>query len=245
MEKKDIYNCPKCAGIYLLRNKINNKCFIGQFIKLQKGVKSLIRDYKSDKYPYTALYKAMREYGIENFELTILKTFGDSLAWRTKNQLDLHEKKYIEQYDSHNNGYNVLIEPPNNQDYNTIQELNSGLKAISLRTKEVVFGNSEEELSTKLNIPKYTILKCLNKAQKIASKEWVICRYNEDFPEYSTYDSDEIKDILNNQFKELSTRDNIADYIINNPQCSYGEISQNYTLSKKTFFEYKMRLKDN
>ena len=75
----------------------------------------------------------MREYGIENFELTILKTFGDSLAWRTKNQLDLHEKKYIEQYDSHNNGYNVLIEPPNNQDYNTIQELNSGLKAISLR----------------------------------------------------------------------------------------------------------------
>lgn len=235
MEKKDIYNCPTCAGIYLLKNKINGKYFIGKAIKLQKCIKAHLRDYQYDKYPYVSLYRAIRKYGIENFELLILKTFTNSLSWNTRNQLDFWEKEYIEQYDSNNNGYNNPLEDP------ISQELGGSLKAISLKSREIVTGNSVEELSNKLDIPVYIINKCLNKTQSIGSKEWIIYQCADDFPEYSKYDydSDEIKDVLREQFKELSTKENILDYIKNNPECSYGEISQNYTLSKKDFFNYK------
>ena len=109
MEKKDIYNCPKCAGIYLIKNKINGKCYIGQSIKLQKRIKAHFNNYNYERYSHIILYKAFKKYGIENFELIILKVFRDALSGYTKQQLDFWEKHYIKQYDTYNNGYNSTL----------------------------------------------------------------------------------------------------------------------------------------
>ena len=98
MEKKDIYNCPKCAGIYLIKNKINGKCYIGQSIKLQKKIKSYFRNYTKEEYSDCTLYKDFKEYGIENFKLTILKVFTDALSSYTQQQLDFWEDYYRKEY---------------------------------------------------------------------------------------------------------------------------------------------------
>ena len=206
MEKKDIYNCPKCAGIYLIKNKINGKCYIGQSIKLQKRIKEHFRNYTQEKYPHIVLYKAFKKYGLENFELTVLKVFKNALSRYTKQQLDFWEKYYIKQYDTYNNGYNstlggdagVLGYKYTEETKNKLKELlklrnedrTNWIKAVSIKTKEIVVAKTEEELSNKLGIARYTVSKCITGKQKIASKEWIICRYNDEFTEYTTEDYD-------------------------------------------------------
>ena len=260
MEKKDIYNCPKCAGIYLIKNKINGKCYIGQSIKLQKRIKAHFNNYTYERYSHITLYKAFKKYGIENFELIILKVFRDALSGYTKQQLDFWEKYYIKQYDTYNNGYNstlggdagVLGYKHTEETINKLKEISklrteneaNWIKAKSLKTKEIIIAKTEEELGNELGIARYTISKCITGKQKIASKEWVICKYNDEFPEYTAedYDSETIKEMLNTQFNTLSNKEEILEYIKANPKCTYGEISQNYRLCKKTFFNYKEEL---
>ena len=60
-------------GIYKITNKINGHCYIGQSIDIQRRwachKNSAIRE-KSSSHNYP-LQKAMRKYGIDNFELEI------------------------------------------------------------------------------------------------------------------------------------------------------------------------------
>lgn len=110
MTKEDCFNAPKCAGIYLIRNKINGKCYIGQSIKLRKRLLDHFNHYLSNRYSNILLYKAFKKYGIENFELIILHKFIEALSYRTKSKLDELEKKYIKQYNSYGeSGYNATI----------------------------------------------------------------------------------------------------------------------------------------
>ena len=82
------------CGIYKIENKINGKCYIGQSINITErwkhhriAVHSLSSSYE---YP---LYKEMREYGIENFDFSILEEC-------TKEELSKKEKEYIKKYNS-------------------------------------------------------------------------------------------------------------------------------------------------
>lgn len=60
--------------IYIIKNKCNNKVYIGQ---TTKSVEHRFHDHiKSVKYncePSMVLYKAMRKYGVENFYVEILE----------------------------------------------------------------------------------------------------------------------------------------------------------------------------
>ena len=109
MKREDIYKLPKNAGIYCIKNTINGKCYIGQAIKIQKRLKAHFNSWNLPRYEHIVLYKAFKKYGIENFEVTILASFKDSLGWKTKVELDKLEKRYIEEYDSYNNGYNSTL----------------------------------------------------------------------------------------------------------------------------------------
>ena len=113
MTRNDIYNLPKCAGIYCIKNTVNGKCYVGKAIKMQKKLKAHLNCYNDPTYEHIALYKDMKEYGMENFEITVLEKFTDALSWRTKSALDRLEEKYIKEYDSDNNGYNSKDEISN------------------------------------------------------------------------------------------------------------------------------------
>ena len=104
--KESIKNIPNIAGIYLIRNKVNGKCYIGQSIYLKKRLLHHISNFTNDRYE-SPLYKALLKYGFENFELEILNTFEGTDYTDIKKQLDILEIKYIKEYNSYGNtGYN-------------------------------------------------------------------------------------------------------------------------------------------
>lgn len=89
-------------GIYKITNKINNKSYIGQSIDIKARFsqhKLHAFDNRRDSYNFT-IYKAIRKYGIENFNFEIIEICS-------KEDLNKKEKYWIKYYDSYNNGYNM------------------------------------------------------------------------------------------------------------------------------------------
>ena len=262
MTLEEIYNVPKCAGIYCIKNTVNGKCYIGQAIKLQKRLKAHWNSWQNPIYDHIALYRAFKKYGIESFELTILQSFHDALGWRTKVKLDELEKKYIQEYDSFNNGYNSTLGGDSRvlgythteetkehlkevrflQEEEKSKDPSNWVKAKNVETNIVIIAHSNKELSNRTKVSEYSIRKCLNKNQTLANKVWVFAKYDEDFPEIPEFGTWEFDELRNTQFKSLSNKEEILEYIKANPLCSYGEISQNYQLCKKTFYNYKNEL---
>ncbi len=91
----------KQCGIYIIKNKINDKVYVGQSVDImvrwyahKQAAKSFTRDGR------TKIHTAMRELGIDNFYLEILELCDYS-------KLSEREIYWIDYYDSYNNGYNM------------------------------------------------------------------------------------------------------------------------------------------
>lgn len=89
-------------GIYKITNLINNKIYIGKTNdsnRRWKDHKRLAFTVNNREYEKT-LYKAMRKYGLENFQFDMIEELFDySIAGE-------REKYWIKYYDSWQNGYN-------------------------------------------------------------------------------------------------------------------------------------------
>lgn len=97
------------SGIYYFKNKINNKYYIGQAVDLNKRLRAHFSHMKTGRYDNIALYKAIRKYGIDNFDLDILE-YVDNTKEDFKLILDEREKYYIEKYNSYGpTGYNQTL----------------------------------------------------------------------------------------------------------------------------------------
>lgn len=101
--REDLYNTNESiAGIYIIKNIINGKVYIG----LSKNIiKRLIVHYNSgnrDKIPNQTIYKAMKKYGIENFKWGILEEVENK---NDRYNLGELEKKYISEYKSSDKQY--------------------------------------------------------------------------------------------------------------------------------------------
>lgn len=90
--------------VYKVTNKINNKYYIGKTIQdFNRYIKRQISNTNINKQPNRAFYRAIRKYGSDNFEWSILWKGECSNEW-----LDELEKYYIYFYDSFGkNGYNM------------------------------------------------------------------------------------------------------------------------------------------
>lgn len=89
--------------IYLHRNKINNKIYIGQTIQSLNGRWKNGKGYNEKNQPY--FYYAIQKYGWDNFEHIILE---QNENW-TQEELNIKEKEYIAKYQANNPqyGYNI------------------------------------------------------------------------------------------------------------------------------------------
>lgn len=92
------------CGIYIIKNDINNKVYIGQSININKRIQehfwksTCIKDVSYN----SALHSAIRKYGKEHFYYEVLEECEPNL-------LDERERVYIKQYNSISpNGYNIL-----------------------------------------------------------------------------------------------------------------------------------------
>lgn len=90
-------------GIYIIKNLINGKVYIGQSINIYQRWKTHKSAYKRIK---NKLYSAIKSYGLENFSFEILEGLPE---WTTPEQLSDKEKEYICKYKSYKpeKGYNL------------------------------------------------------------------------------------------------------------------------------------------
>ena len=84
-------------GIYKITNKINNLSYIGQSINIEERWKHHKRF--PIKYSHYPLYKAFEEFGIENFDFSILEICPIT-------ELNNKEIFYINKFNSYYHGYN-------------------------------------------------------------------------------------------------------------------------------------------
>lgn len=94
--------------IYKATNKINNKSYIGQTTQkfesyLRNHITNAIHNIDIRKGQPKKFYRAIRKYGSDNFEWSIIYQ-ADSIS-----DLNKKEMYYIEKYDSFHNGYNNSI----------------------------------------------------------------------------------------------------------------------------------------
>ena len=88
--------------IYLIKNNINNKLYIGQtsqgyLVRFKQHLK-LLKPHESQ-----AIHKAIKKYGKENFHVELIETC------HSLEELNKKEEFWINHYNSFNNGYNLRM----------------------------------------------------------------------------------------------------------------------------------------
>ena len=123
------------GNIYIIKNKINNKVYIGKtFNTLTTRFNTHIRDSRKVKNDNRKFYKAIRKHGEENFYIELLK---DNIKEEDISNVEI---EYIKHYDSYYNGYNSTI-GGDGRTYKNIKDefvidLYKKLKIIKLVAKE-------------------------------------------------------------------------------------------------------------
>lgn len=85
-------------GIYRFKNKITGQVYIGQSVQLEARYLEHKRDSQKSSKP-TKFYKAIQEYGWDNFEYSIIEECSAE-------ELNDREIYWVSYYDSYHNGYN-------------------------------------------------------------------------------------------------------------------------------------------
>ena len=97
--------------VYKWENKINGRVYIGQTLN-KYGYKERWKQhiYQAEHNVHNnKFHNAIRKYGVDNFNKEVLKCIEVNDKAELKKALDILEMKYIEKYDSLNNGYNSTL----------------------------------------------------------------------------------------------------------------------------------------
>lgn len=91
--------------IYIIRNKINNKLYVGRTNNYQRRY----NEHFGKRDTCTILRKAFEKYGKENFEMFPILSFKASNSQVLDETLNLLEKYYIQKYETYKKGYNATL----------------------------------------------------------------------------------------------------------------------------------------
>ena len=90
----------KTGCIYMLQNKVNSKMYIGKTMRrLETRIERHLKDTKYGSE--LAIHRAIRKYGIDNFEIKVLE---DGIKEENLSEKEIY---YIKKYDSTHKGYNL------------------------------------------------------------------------------------------------------------------------------------------
>ena len=140
----------KTGSIYIIKNKINDKVYIGQttmtvherFMSHKKP--SVLKQRSTYK-----LYNAMNKYGVDNF---YVETLEENVPL---DKLDELEIQYILQYNSYNNGYNSTP----GGDGRIINKINNEEEVLKMAQN----GVKAQDIANIFNVDKATIFRTLHK----------------------------------------------------------------------------------
>ena len=89
----------KAVAIYTIKNMVNDKHYVGIAVDLKKRWSA----HKRCSGHNTALYNAIKKYGLENF---VFSHVADAFSWEDACEL---EKSLIQAFDSFRHGYNLTL----------------------------------------------------------------------------------------------------------------------------------------
>lgn len=95
--------------IYKYVNRSNGKVYIGQTVREAQRKNEHKCHSKSRPHTQSAFYNAIDKYGLDNFDYEVLETVEANTLEELKAILNPLEVKYIQEYDSYNNGYNNTL----------------------------------------------------------------------------------------------------------------------------------------
>lgn len=130
---------PHSSGIYKIENRCNGKCYIGQSLDIHRRVNRHLNDLHNNKHYNGHLQDAWNKYGSDNFDVCIVELCDRSV-------LSEKEIKYIQEYGSYVNGYNLTTGGEGTSGYllteEDIEKLKLSLKhtwhrVVLLNTREV------------------------------------------------------------------------------------------------------------
>lgn len=134
-------------GIYKIKNKLNNKVYIGSSIKLEAREQRHFKNLLEGSHHSNKLQNSYNKYGFENFIFEIVESYGEI----DNNSLIDREQYWIDFYNSYYDGYNCRPKAKNNYGHKHSEEtkqlmskLNSGEnngmygKKLSKETKEKI-----------------------------------------------------------------------------------------------------------
>lgn len=111
--------------IYKFTNKVNSKVYVGQTYNLQVRLNS----HKSKALKIkNKFYNAVRKYGWDNFEFSVLSTVSADTKEELNTLLDKLEIEYIKQYDSYKSGYNSTLGGHSKRGYKLSKEFSEKCK---------------------------------------------------------------------------------------------------------------------
>lgn len=131
--------------IYIIRNDINSKVYIGQtFRSIEERWKEHLRSKCSKNESHMLIKRAILKYGREHFTISKLEECDVS-------KLNEREMYYIKLYNSYKEGYNMTI--GGQESTKPLKLLNDEKEIISLYKE----GFSLRTISKEYNVDKYTI----------------------------------------------------------------------------------------
>lgn len=137
------------GSIYIIKNKVNNKVYIGQTsLSVKERFKQHLKPSTTKKRGSYKLYNAINKYGIDNFYYEIIEENINI------EDLDYKEIFYIDFYNSYKEGYNST----NGGDTKTICKVQDIEKLIELNNKKLTYS----EIGDYFKVDKITIERTLH-----------------------------------------------------------------------------------
>lgn len=147
--------------IYSIINNKTKERYVGQTIDLGRRKKEHIKDLESNKHLNKKLQSAWNKYGKNNFSFEYQKY---DLA--NKDELNILEKAFIQQYDSYYNGYNLTLGGDGGNTLGNLSFENYCLIYIGCRWKGMT-----EKIAKVLNIDSSTVSAILREKTYLWYKE--------------------------------------------------------------------------
>lgn len=140
----------KTGSIYIIRNTVNDKVYIGQTTySLKERFCAHMKPSTSKRKPGYKLYNAMNKYGKDKFYCETIET-GIPI-----DQLDEKEIAYIAEYDSFRNGYNSTP----GGDGRLINKLSNEEEVLALAKA----GKGTKEIAKMFSVNQATVIRTLHK----------------------------------------------------------------------------------
>ena len=161
-------------GIYKITNLITKQAYVGQSVNIERRKKEHLRaaNTESNKSYNNPLYRAIRKYGIENFDFQILEICPIE-------KLDQQERYWIKKYDTFFHGYNLTLggdASGSREKKESIIGIFYDLENTSLTQKEIANKwNISEEMVQGINTGRYWTIQRTYPIRKQQEKHHFYC----------------------------------------------------------------------